>query len=165
MPELSDEELGIPEGLDPHIREELRKSRLLSRDLEAERAANATAQRELAFARAGIPDTPLAKAVAKTYDGENDPAAIKAYFEELGVSVDAPAADQNPPPPDPPDPDLAAHRRVAQLGADGSTDGSVRLEDAMNSAKNESELMAIIEAAPDTAVDSAGRRITTVSID
>ena len=32
MPELSDEELGIPEGLDPNIRAELRKSRELQRE-------------------------------------------------------------------------------------------------------------------------------------
>ena len=95
-PELSDEELGIPEGLDPNIRAELRKSRQLQGDLDAANAARATAEREAAFAKAGLPDSPLVAALASSYTGENDPAAIKAYYEGLGVTAEAPAAPAPP---------------------------------------------------------------------
>ena len=79
MPELSDDELGIPEGLDPNIRAELRKSRELARDLQAANERAEALAREAAFAKAGVPDSPLAAALAKTYDGDNDPASVKAY--------------------------------------------------------------------------------------
>ena len=62
MPEDTDEELGIPEGLDPNIRAELRKSRELGRDAEAANKRAAELERQLAFSQAGVPDTPLAAA-------------------------------------------------------------------------------------------------------
>lgn len=164
MPEPTDEELGIPEGLDPHIRDELRKSRTLARDNTALTEQLAAAQRSEAFAKAGIPESPLNAVLAQSYTGENDPAAIKAYFEGLGVSAEAPAA----PVPDPNAPteaELAAQRAVSQLGGQGATDGSIPLEVAMKNAKSVDELMAIVAAAPETATDMEGRRISVPGID
>ena len=155
MPEATDEELGIPEGLDPNIRAELRKSREFARDAEAANKRADAPEREAAFAKAGVPDTPLAAALAKTYDGENDPASVKAYFEGLGVDLGGTQASQN----QESEADLEAQRRLAQVGSQGETGGSVRFEDAINSSKNVDEVMALLAAAPEGATDYDGRRI------
>jgi hypothetical protein len=161
MPEATDEELGIPEGLDPNIRAELRKSRELARDLEAEKAKSAAAEKEAAFAKAGVPDTPLAAQLAKTYDGENDPASVKAYFESLGVDLSGQAQNQND---GASEAELAEQRRLAEVGsAGGGQGGDVRFEDAINSAKDTDEVMSLIASAPEGAtthaIDGRPRRI------
>jgi len=147
MPEPTDEELGIPEGLDPNIRAELRRSRELGREAEAAKAEAEAARREAAFARAGIPDSPLHQQLAKGYEGENDPAAVRAYFEGLGVDLtpkDEAGGGTS-------DAELAAQRQVAQVGNQGEAGGDIRFEDAINSAKNPDELMALIASAPEGA--------------
>jgi hypothetical protein len=161
----TDEELGIPEGLDPNIRAELRKSREREREAEAANQRAAALERELAFSKAGVPDTPLAAALAKTYDGENDPASVKAYFEGLGVDLgekpaEAGGADEA---------ELAEQRRLAAVGSQGEAGGDVKFEDAINSAKNKDEVMALIESAPEGAttfaIDGRARRIRTPVIE
>jgi hypothetical protein len=157
--EPTDEELGIPEGLDDNIRRELRKSRQLSRDLEAEKAKSAAAEREAAFAKAGVPDTPLVAQLAKTYEGENDPASVKAFFENLGVDLEGKqqAQDQGAS-----EAELAEQRRLAQVGNSGEPGGDVRFEDALNSTKNPEEVMALIASAPEgatTYIEGRQRRI------
>lgn len=156
MPEPTDEELGIPEGLDPNIRAELRKSRELGRDADAANARATAAERDAAFARAGVSDSPLVQQLAKGYEGENDPAAIRAYFEGLGV--DPAGAGQQGPSED----ELAANRQVAQVGSSGEAGGDNRFEDAINSTKNPEELMALIASAPEgatTYIEGRQRRI------
>ena len=155
MPEATDEELGIPEGLDPNIRAELRKSREFARDAEAANKRADAAEREAAFAKAGVPDTPLAAALAKTYDGENDPAAVRNYFEGLGVDLSGGASG-------PDEDELAAQRQVAQVVSQGDAGGDIRFEDAINSTKNPEELMALINSAPEgatTYIEGRQRRI------
>lgn len=149
MPELTDEELGIPEGLDENIRRELRKSRELGREAEAANARAAAAERDAAFARAGVNDSPLVQQLAKGYEGENDPTAIRAYFEGLGVDLatGAPPGGQQ----GPSDEELAGQRQVAQVGSQGDAGGDIRFEDAINSAKNPDEVMALIASAPEGA--------------
>jgi hypothetical protein len=165
MPEeLSDEELGIPEGLDPNIRGELRKSRTLARDNESKDRENANLQRELAFARAGLPDTPLVQTLAKSYDGENDPAAVRAYFEGLNVDLTAPGQQTAQELAD-----LDAQRRIASVGSQGEPGGDVKFEDAIRSAPNQEAVMDLIRNAPEGATTWAGdgryRRIGPPSID
>ena len=163
MPEPTDDELGIPEGLDPAIRAELRKSRELQRDLEAERKAREQAQREAAFAKAGIPDTPLTTTLASTYTGENDPAAIKAYFEGLGVEITG--TQQTPPPATgASEDDLAAQRRIAEATAGGDQGGSVDFADMLKSAGSQDEVLRLIASAPPGATDSNGYQIGAVQI-
>lgn len=156
MPEPTDEELGIPEGLDPNIRAELRRSRELARENESLKAATAAAEKEAAFAKAGVPDTPLAAQLAKTYEGENDPASVKAFFENLGVDLSV--AD-----PGMSEAELAAQRQLAQVGSQGDAAGEVRYEDAINSTTNVKELMDLIASAPEGAtthaIDGRARRI------
>ena len=161
MPEATDEELGIPEGLDPNIRAELRKSREFARDAEAANKRADAPEREAAFAKAGVPDTPLAAALAKTYDGENDPAAVRNYFEGLGVDLSGGASG-------PDEDELAAQRQVAQVGSQGDAGGDIRFEDAINSTKNPEELMALINSAPEgatTYIEGRQRRIGVPAIE
>jgi hypothetical protein len=167
MPEPTDEELGIPEGLDPNIRAELRRSRELARDADAANARATAAERDAAFARAGVSDSPLVQQLAKGYEGENDPTAIRAYFEGLGVDP----ATGTPPgatPPGPSDGELADQRAVAQVGAAGEAGGDLRFEDAINSAKSPDDVMALIASAPEGAtgfIDGRDRRIRAPHIE
>lgn len=157
MPEPTDEELGIPEGLDPNIRAELRRSRVLAQENEALKASTSAAERDAAFARAGVSDSPLVQQLAKGYEGENDPAAIRAYFESLGVDVATGSGQSGPS-----DEELAANRQVAQVGSSGDAGGDNRFEDAINSTKNPEELMALIASAPEgatTYIEGRQRRI------
>lgn len=76
-------------------------ARGLRRMIEEANAATAAAKAELAafkaqtersaaFAKAGVPDTPLGQLLRKTYEGALDPDAIKAYAVEHGLPVAAP---------------------------------------------------------------------------
>lgn len=163
MPEPTDEELGldpeVTEGLDPNIRAELRRSRQLSRDLDAANKRAAESAREAAFAKAGVPDTPLAAALAKTYDGENDPASVKAYFEGLGVDLSTDERIYRLEQRESEEAELAQQRRLAQVGSQGEPGGDVRFEDAINSATNVDAVMALLASAPEGATDYEGRRI------
>ena len=162
MPEATDDELGIPDGLDPNIRAELRKSRELQRDLDTERAGRQAAEREAAFAKAGVPDSPLAAALAKTYEGDNDPASVKSYFESLGVDLSGNAQHQEE------EADLEAQRRLAQVGSAAEPGGEVRYEDAINSTKNPEELIELIRNAPagaTTFIEGRARRIGPPTIE
>lgn len=161
MPEPTDEELGIPESLeDPNIRAELRRSRIQGRELADANARASTAERDAAFARAGVSDSPLVQQLAKGYEGENDPAAIRAYFETLGVDPGTGSAGKGASGPS--DDELASQRQVAQVGSAGEAGGDVRFEDAIGSTRNPDELMALINSAPEGAttwVEGRQRRI------
>lgn len=172
MPEATDEELGLDpqqmEGLDPNIRAELRKSRQLAKDLHAAEVARGVAERDATFVRAGIPDSPLGQMFAKGYDGDpTDVAAVKAAFDALGVanaaSEDLNQDQQND--TGPTDAELESQRRIATAGAAGDNDGSVRYEDAIHAAKSEDDVMALLAAAPPSAVDFNGRRVIAPQID
>jgi hypothetical protein len=157
MPDLTDAELGLDpdqmDTLDPNIRAELRRSRQLAHDLASAQADAEQARKEASFAKAGIPDTPLGQLFAKAYDGDTDPATIKAEFDKLNPSP-TPSDPAIPTPPAPTGEDatlqaeLDEQRRIAQLSATGQTDGSVPLEDAIRSAKTPEEVLAIVAAAP-----------------
>lgn len=158
--ELSDEQIeALPEGL----RAEVRKNREYRREAEANKAEAEQARREAAFAKAGIPDTPLHAKLAAGYEGDNDPAAIKAYFQELGVDLE-PAGQAS----GPSDEELAQQRQVAALGNSAEPGGDVRFEDAINSTKNPEELMALINSAPEGAttwIEGRQRRIGVPTIE
>ena len=153
------------DGLDPNIREALRGRNQLARDKAAAEERNAQLERELAFTKAGIPDTPLVAALAKTYEGDNDPASVKAYFESLGVELTSTSAgtpsagSQAPPAPQgATEEELAAQRRVSQVGSGTEGDGSIDFADAIKSADSQEAVMALINSAPE------GSGIGTVAI-
>ncbi len=166
---MSDQEIDLEqhEGLDPNLREALKGRNQLARDKQAAEERAAQLERELAFTRAGIPDTPLTATLAKTYDGDNDPTAIKAYFEGLGVGLTAASAGTPAHPPEPSGPseaELAAQRQISQLGGGGEPGGDLRFEDAIGSAGNANAVMELIRSAPDGAQDRNGFRIATPEI-
>jgi hypothetical protein len=157
MPDPTDEELGIPESLeDPNIRAELRRSRVQARELADANARASQAERDAAFARAGVSDSPLVQQLAKGYEGENDPSAIRAYFDGLGVDPATGSAGSGQSGPS--DDELASQRQVAQVGAQGEAGGDVRFEDAIGSAKNSAEVMALLASAPEGATTNVGGR-------
>jgi hypothetical protein len=136
----------MPEG----VRETLRKSKKLEREAAERDVREASLAREVALLRAGIPDSPIGKMFAAGYQGDSTPEAIKTAWEELGVAdggtgspaataEDAARAEE-----------LEAQRRLAGVGAGAGTgnDGAIPLEDAINSAKSEDEVMRLVGAAP-----------------
>lgn len=147
-----DEEMEENDGLDPNIREQLKRSRQLAKENAALQAEVEQARREAAFAQAGVPATPLATVLAKSYDGENDPEAIKAYFEGLGVDLTSTSAGistaQTPEPQGASEAELEAQRQVTSLGAGGEPGGDVDFADALQSGNSVKEVMDLIASAP-----------------
>jgi len=138
------------EGLDPHIRSALKGAADSRREAQQAQARLTHIERELAFTKAGIPDTPLNATLAKTYDGDNDPTAIKAYFESLGVELTAASAGSptEPAPSGPSDAELADQRRLANVSAASGGEAPVEYRDALMSAKTTAEVLAVIANAP-----------------
>ena len=147
--ELTDDEL---EGLDPNIREALKHSKRTAHEKREAEERAAGLERELAFARAGIPDTPIGQLFIRGYDGEVAVDAIKAAFAEL-----APDEPPQQPPEEPPADDLDAQRQIAGLGSPGVPAGDIRFEDAIRSAPNAEAVMDLIRNAPPTATTGEGR--------
>lgn len=115
--------------LDPNIRAELRKSRERAKEAEAAKAELANLQRELAFTKAGIPETGVGALLRKAYDGDTDPEAIRKVAAEYGITSDS------TPQSDPIREELETHRQIQ-----GSTGTS-------NSGPTpQQELLAAIEA-------------------
>lgn len=81
---FSDEET---EHLDPNIRAELRKSRERAKEAEAAKAETEALKRELAFTKAGIPETGVGALLRKAYDGDTDPDAIRQAAAEYGINI------------------------------------------------------------------------------
>ncbi len=146
-----DDELGLQPGwdehLDPNIRRELRQSRIVARERDAERTAREAAERELTLYRAGIPGDARGQAFAKVYDGDStNPDAIKAAYEELFGPVQAgsgaPAGAAS----------TAADQRIADAAGAGAgtagTPGTVDLAEAIRGAKTTAEVLEIVKNAP-----------------
>jgi hypothetical protein len=154
---MPEDELIDPDqdGLDENIRAALKGRNQLAKDKAAAEERATQLERELAFSRAGVPDTPLVAALAKTYDGENDAASVKAYFESLGVDLLSSSAgvssNQTPPPQGASEDELAAQRQLAQVGSGGELGGDVDFAEAINSAKSASEVQALLDSAPQAA--------------
>lgn len=92
MPEPTDDELGIPEGLDPNIRAELRKSRMRGKEAEEAKAEAEASKRELEFYKAGIPADGVGELFRTAYTGPMDVEAIKAKAASYGIDLGAPVA-------------------------------------------------------------------------
>lgn len=138
LPDYEDhEQPEEPRGLRKQIEEQAAKAR------EAEARA-AAAERELAFAKAGLDlaDPKMAYFV-KGYDGEVAPDAIKAAAEAAGfVGQQAPEQSQVPPQ------ELAEHQAAASLAAGGSLEppeGNADYEAAMASARSPEEVLAVMD--------------------
>lgn len=140
------------------------------RDLEAKarrtdelEAKLAEAEKDAAFTKALGPNTdPRLDYFRRGYQGDVNPEAIRQAAAEAGFL----AAESQPAPPPPPPPvsgasaaELAAHARMA-AASDGATaaGSSTDLLTAINSAKDEAELTAILES---PAAQAAGLRTTS----
>ncbi len=150
MPEPTDEELGIPEGLDPNIRAELRKSRQRGQEAEAAKAEAEASKRELEFYKAGIPADGLGALIRKAYDGPLDADAIKTFAAAHGLTPEGTPAG-GAPTNDQADRllELENMRRMQQVTGTGGMPGTPELRadfiKAMKGAKTEAEAWALIE--------------------
>jgi hypothetical protein len=99
--------------LDPNIRAELRKSKERAKEAEAAKAELENLRRDLAFTKAGIPETGVGALLRKAYDGDTEPEAIRKAAEEYGIfSGQAQATD-------PIRAELETHRQIQ--GSTGTT--------------------------------------------
>lgn len=91
------DEMNGPEGepLDPRIREELRQARDDRKELAKAKAQFEALNRENAFSKAGIPEDGMGSLFRKSYDGDLDPAAIKAQAESYGLLQSQPGHEQD----------------------------------------------------------------------
>ena len=132
------------ENLDPNIRAELRKSKDRAREAEAAKSEVAQLKRELAFTKAGIPETGVGALLRKAYDGDTDPEAIRKTAEEYGIF--SPASQEQA--PDPVAEELERHRNIA--GATGTSNSgptaAQELLSAMDGAASEADLIAVINS-------------------
>lgn len=147
--EYTDEELGLKaqdlEGLDPHIRQEIRRSRSLDKQLGEVLELQERQAKELAFFRAGIPNDKVGAYFAAGYTGELTPDAIKTEFDTVfGTQNKTPDPNEGKTPEQ-----LAADKRIADAGGDPSgSSGLVSLEDAIKNAPDNAAVMEIIRNAP-----------------
>lgn len=130
MPPEDEQNQQPPEGGDDHgalpqVRAALDRETERRKQVEAQLADAQAAQREVAFLRAGVDlESRSGQLVAKAYDGELDPEAIKAFATEIpGAMRDA------SPPPAPTESGggegpTAQERRQAQIEAELSGEGS-----------------------------------------
>lgn len=99
----------------------------------------ATLKRELAFARAGLPDDAKTGYFTKAYDGDLTPEAIRAAAEAAGF-LEAPKAE-------PPKEERATHERMADASAGATTAPPVDFQAEIAQAKSPAEVMAIVKRA------------------
>lgn len=78
------------------LRDQLEAALAEINELKQQVETSQTASRELAFVKAGVDtENGVGKLLAKTYDGDLDPEAIKAYAQEYGIEVGATQQTQN----------------------------------------------------------------------
>ena len=132
---------GQPQPLDPKIRKQLKKQ---AKDLKDAQAKLAKQDREIAFAKAGIPDDQKGEALMRVYDGDLEKTKIRATYEELfgelGVEDD----------------DLGTQQRIANAGKGGGTPnatGEVEFADALRAARGDNKkVLELLANAPPGAV-------------
>ncbi len=151
-------DLGLPQEefdrMQEGVRERLRKTAKLEREAAERDARDAATARENALLRAGIPiDTPVGEMFARGYDGDVNPDAMKAKWNEMGLAAGGGTTE----PPggtgtgEPTDAELERHRQLAGVGSGGETDVGIKFEDALAAAKDEDEVMRLVGAAPEAA--------------
>lgn len=126
--------------LDPNIRAELRKSRERAKAAEAAQTELEAVKRDLAFTKAGIPESGVGALLRKAYDGDTDPEAIRKAAEEYGIFSSQEQAH------DPIKEELETHRQIqGSTGTSNSGPTAMQaLEALIAEAKSADEIMAII---------------------
>ena len=150
------EEVSGNQPLDPNIRKQLREAEKARKELEEARAELEAQKREVNFAKAGLPDTPMANYFRKGYDGSTDVESIRAAAAEAGL-LQAPTPTPTPEPSN--DAELEALRRAqgATVGSSGLTpDAGQEYLAAIKNAKSVDEIMQIVNS-------DLGRRVGVTS--
>ena len=105
---------------------DIRELRRKAREADQLQARLATLERENAFAKAGVAvDDPKFKYFVKAYDGDLDPAAIKAELAETGLLQPAAPASAEP------TQDQVALQRIAAAAAGGGAPRDMTWQDAL----------------------------------
>jgi nucleotide-binding universal stress UspA family protein len=113
-----DDERPEPAPLDPNIRRQLREAEKARKELEHLRSELEAQQREVLYAKAGIPETGVGALFRRADEGEMTVEAVRRRAEEYGIlgSTQSQAASE------PADTELAALRRAqgATIGTSGA---------------------------------------------
>lgn len=143
--------------LDPNIRRQLREAEKARKELEDMRSELETQKREINFAKAGIPDSPMANYFRKGYDGPADAESIRQAAMEAGLLQATPTPVPAPEPSN--DSELEALRRAqgATVGTTGVVpDAGQEYMAAIKNASNVEEIMQIVNS-------DLGRRVGVTS--
>jgi hypothetical protein len=146
------------EPLDPNIRAQLGKVQQESKRADDAELRAAAAERELAFAKAGVPDDARGAIFRRGYDGDLTPDAIKGEYDEAFGTTATTETEV-------PEAELESLRRTAAAGSGSVSGGSVDLKDAINSARNETEVMRLVGLNVPGATDRNGYQIAVPEID
>lgn len=121
------------------LRERMKELEAEVKALRAEQAEKQAIQRELAFTKAGIPDTAATKYFVKAYDGPLDAEAIRNAATEAGYLSPEPQpqdhAEQN------------AWQRTNQAAAGAGNVEPPSLNERIMNANSEAEVLALLEQA------------------
>ena len=141
-----DNDYGASNILDPNIRRQLREAEKVAKEAAEAKAQLASLQREMAFTKAGIPESGTGALLRKAYEGELTPEAIVKAAQEYQI-IPTPTA-QAEPSNSVPDDELASMRRIAgaATGAGGTPPVNVEIafQNDIANAQSESEVMAVI---------------------
>lgn len=131
--------------LDPNIRKQLREAEKVAKEAAEAKKQLLELQKEMAFTKAGIPETGAGALLRKAYEGDLTPEAIRRQAEEyqiFGQSAHQETQSSNS------DAELESMRRVAgaATGAGGTPPVNVEsaFSAAMANAQSESEAMAVV---------------------
>lgn len=116
--DFDDDDRQEPAPLDPNIRRQLREAEKARKELESLRAELGAQQREVLYAKAGIPETGVGALFRKADEGEMTVEAVRKRAEEYGIFGSTPSQ----PASDPADAELSALRRAqgATIGTSGA---------------------------------------------
>ena len=129
----------------PGIRAEMKRLRAEAKAAQTANAELAAAKRDLAFAKAGVPEDGIGALLRKAYDGEPTPEAVKAFAAENGI----PGFSQ--PAPEPTfeeSPELQELKRAANVlgsGGESIVDPEAAFKSELAAAQSPDEVAMVIE--------------------
>ena len=125
-------------------------------EAKAAQAELTALQRELAFTKAGVPETGPGALLRKAYDGELTAEAVSASMDEYGISIPAPEAEAPTPTPQQVLTPAAVAEGLAPVHPAASANEADAVIAQMQAAGSEAELDAILRAQGIMGEESAG---------
>lgn len=142
-----DNEYGEAPVLDPNIRRQLREAEKIAKEAAEAKAQLVALQREVAFTKAGIPETGAGALLRKAYEGEITPEAIRqaaAEYQIIAPQTQTPGVSES----NASDAELESMRRIAGAATGAGGTPPVALEMAftndIDAANSETEVMSVI---------------------